>query len=203
MRRWASIASSVIVLWQAADVIEDAIPLPDDLSIVLIGDAGAIREGVRPSDAGLMMAVYRAGSISTVPPRDGSFRDLEATGNIRLISDHPLRTRIVSYFTQDIRFGRPMLEDRADLRFRTFAREHVPARLSGRRSCPLDMPALDCRFPDAPDGDALWSALTRDPAALLMLNSRLADAIAGAGLTQGWLERTNQLRTEVEAALGR
>jgi hypothetical protein len=165
--------------------------------------AAAIADGVRPPDAGLMMAVYRAGSMSTVPPRDGSFRDLEATGNIRLISDPALRAQIVSYFTQEIRFGRPMLEDRVDLRFRAFAREHVPAGLPAREFCSFDVPAFECQFDGAPDGDALWSALTENPDVARMLNSRLADAMAGAGLTEGWLTRTRELRAEVEEALGR
>ena len=37
----------------------------------------------------------------------------------------------------------------------------------------------------------------------LMLNSRLADAMTGAGLAQGWVDTTRELKAEVEAALGR
>jgi hypothetical protein len=120
--------------------------------------------GRRPSDSGLFMAVARAGTVNTVPAREGSFRDLETTGNVRLLSDHDLRSRVVGYFTQDIRFGRPIIEDRLDLRFRLFAREQVPVELDGHRSlCPSPTPSLECELDNPPSAESLWRALVENP----------------------------------------
>ncbi|MEX2527103.1 MAG: hypothetical protein WEA09_05645 [Gemmatimonadota bacterium] len=164
--------------------------------------AGALRTAVatgrRPSDSGLFMAVARAGTVNTAPARDGSFRDMEATGNVRLLSDHDLRSRVVGYFTQDIRFGRPIIEDRLDLRFRLFAREQVPVELHEHRSlCPSPTPSLECELDNLPSAENLWRALFEDPSMPLLLNSRHADALLGADVARSWLESTRQLQTEL------
>lgn len=168
--------------------------------------AGALRvavtTGSRPSDSGLFIAVARAGTVNTVPARDGSFRDMEATGNVRLLSDHELRSRVVAYFTQDIRFGRPIIEDRLDLRFRLFARERVPVELDGHRSlCPFPTPSLECEMDGAPSAQDLWRALVDDPSMPLLLNSRHGDALLGANVVRDWLESTRQLQAELGEAL--
>lgn len=163
---------------------------------------GALSQHVRPSDSGLWMAVARAGTVNTVPARDASFRDLEATGNVRLISDRKLRAQIVAYFTQDIRFGRPIIEDRLDLRFRTFSRERVPADLGSHRElCPAGTPPFDCQVADAPRADALWQSLNGDAALLRVLNVAHADAISAAGVARVWLERTDRLRSRLHEVL--
>ena len=157
----------------------------------------------RPTHAGLLIAVARAGTVNTVPARDASFRDMESTGNVRLISDRQLRAQIVDYFTQDIRFGRPMIEDRLDLRFRTFAREFLPPDLWGHRTlCASASPAFDCRFEDPPSSDRLWAALTGNASMTELLNSRYADAISGSGVARGWAARTDELLVQLRRALG-
>ena len=156
----------------------------------------------RPSDSGLSMAVARAGTVNTVPARDGSFRDMEATGNVRLLSDPALRSRVVAYFTQDIRFGRPIIEDRLDLRFRLFARERIPSELADHRTlCPSETPSFECELADPPDAEVLWRSLVDDPAMPLILNSRYADSRTGAGVAGNWLESSVELQAALRRAL--
>ena len=162
----------------------------------------ALSENARPSDSGLLVAVARAGTVNTVPPRDASFRNMEATGNVRLISDRELRAQIVSYFTQDLRFGRPSVEDRTDLRFRTFYRERIATDLSGHRTmCPSEIPPFECRLDDPPAADALWAELVGDAAMGRILNISHADASNAAGMARFWLNSTNQLLARLREVL--
>lgn len=154
----------------------------------------ALEEDARPSDSGLLVAVARAGTINTIPARDGSFRDMEATGNVRLISDGELRAQIVAYFTQELIVGRPTLEDRMDLRFRTFYRERIATELSGHRDlCPREVLPSDCRLESPSPTDALWADLSGDAAMRGVLNHTLADANNALRLTQFWLDSTTEL----------
>jgi hypothetical protein len=161
----------------------------------------AIREDTRPSDFGLMVAVTRAGWRFEQPTREASFRDLEATGNLRLISDHALRGHIVAYFTQDLPDGRRRLEDPSYFGFRAFREAYVPAELYRGRACPREIPAFDCERASSPDATALWSTLTEDPEIARMLNSQEKYAIAAEGIARRWSERTERLLTEVREAL--
>jgi hypothetical protein len=178
----------------------------------MVADWGAARDAAaelsvavatrsRPSDSGLLIAVARAGTVSTIPARDASFRDMESTGNVRIISDRELRSEIVSYFTFHITFGRPIIEDRLDLRFRTFARERLPAGFNHRAQCPPSTPSFECSFSDPPSADHIWAALVGDPSMRELLISRHADAISGTGFTTQWLRRTDELRSLLQEAL--
>ena len=139
----------------------------------------------RPSDSGLSMAVARAGTVNTVPARDPA-----------------LRSRVVAYFTQDIRFGRPIIEDRLDLRFRLFARERIPSELADHRTlCPSETPSFECELADPPDAEVLWRSLVDDPAMPLILNSRYADSRTGAGVAGNWLESSVELQAALRRAL--
>ena len=161
----------------------------------------ALDDDARPSDSGLLVAVARAGTVNTIPPRDGSFRDMEATGNVRLISDGELRAQIVAYFTQALTFGRPSIEDRSDLRFRTFYRERIATDLAGHRSlCPSEIPPFDCRMEDPPATDALWADLSGDTEMRRILNITHADANTAAGFARFWLNSTNELLDRLQEA---
>jgi hypothetical protein len=160
-----------------------------------------VSNGDRPSDSGLLAAVDRGGTINTTPARDASFRDMEATGNIRLLSDPGLRSEIVEYFTWDIRFGRPMIEDRLDLRFRTFSRERISPLLDMRQLCPASLPSSECELENPPSTEALWAELSLNPELKRVLNARLADTFNGTNVVRFWLDQTLQLRHKLQLAL--
>ena len=161
----------------------------------------ALHEDARPSDSGLLFAVARAGTVNTIPPRDASFRDMEATGSIRLISDPELRAQIVSYFTQDLHLGRPSLEDRTDLRFRTFYRERIASDLTlHREMCPSEIAPFECRLNDPRAADDIWAEL-KGEALRGILN--VTHAGNGAALAHAWLNSTNQLLARLRERLGR
>lgn len=148
----------------------------------------------RPPDSVLLTAVARAGTVNTQPARDGSFRGMEATGALRLIRDPALRADIVAYFTQDLRDGRPMLEDRSDLRFRAFARAQLmPSAWEYAERCEWPTPTTDCDVSDPPPTDALWAALNREPEIREMLRTRLNDGVSIVGHTAAWIEATERL----------
>ncbi len=122
------------------------------------------------------IAVARLGSVNNAPPRDGTFRDLETTGNLRLITDAELRSAVVTYFSQDLRAGRPAFDDRQDHRLRLFARENLPAEVTFNvfNLCPQETPAFTCDFADPPPMDRVWQRLADDPAMPDLLRSRQA-----------------------------
>jgi hypothetical protein len=186
----AEIFRSMVADWEAAR----------DASNVLKGVLDDPSE--RPSDAALLMAVARAGTVNTRPVRDASFRGMESTGSLRLIRDRQLRAAIVSYFTEEIRFGRPIIEARLDLRFRTFSREHMPPELQSHRIlCPTTIQVLDCELAASPSSARVWSALTTQPGMREILNVANLDAIAGANVASGWVQRTEELRTMLRRVL--
>ena len=126
---------------------------------------------------------------------------MEATGALRFIMDPELRAEIVAYFTQDLRDGRPMLEDRSDLRFRAFARAQLmPAAWEYADRCAWPTATADCDVPDPPPTDALWAALNREPEIREMLRTRLNDGVSIVGHTAAWIEATDRL---LESLLGR
>ena len=150
----------------------------------------------RPTDSGLAIAVARLGSVNNAPPRDGTFRDLETTGNLRLITDAELRSAVVTYFSQDLRAGRPAFDDRQDHRLRLFARENLPAEVTFNvfNLCPQETPAFTCDFADPPPMDRVWQRLADDPAMPDLLRSRQADLLAGLRTLGIWLDRTEEIQ---------
>jgi len=160
--------------------------------------------GKRPSEFGLSIALARAGNVNTAPPREASFRDLESTGNLRLISDPDLRSTLVRYFAQDLQAGRPFMESRLDHRLRMFARDYVPAEVivGFPELCSAEMPAIDCGVADTATTTGLWSALHDDPSVVRMLNSRHADILTGLRMIRRWAERTAEVQVLLSERLG-
>jgi len=158
----------------------------------------------RASDALLVALIDRAGIYNTVPPADSSFRDLQSTGNLRLLRDETLRADIVRYFTYQIQGGRPFLETRADLRIRTFAHEWTPPDFSSRsvlcEENPSDVDCVRLRLPEN-YGKALWQALSTDAQMPRILNARLVDLVAFEAMFDRWLAATRTLKTRVASEL--
>ena len=159
----------------------------------------------RPSDAGLLTAVYRAGRHNTRPAQDATFQDLQATGNLGLIRTQALRAAIRRYFANEIRAGRPSF-DLLDHRFRLFAAEYVPAEwarsIARDEECLASTPAFDCEYSDdVPSAEELRIALREDENMQGLLNSRLRDLLGGAGSIQTWLDATRDLQVLIDQAL--
>lgn len=155
-------------------------------------------DGLRPPDPVLLAAVARAGTVNTQPARDGSFRAMETTGALRYIRDADLRAEIVAYFTQEIRDGRPMLEERSDLRFRAFARSRMmPQARETADQCRWPTPTAACDVADPPSTAELWAALNREPEVEAWLRSRLNDGLDIAAHTATWIEATERLLAEL------
>jgi len=156
----------------------------------------------RPPAAGLLAAVARAGATNTGPAQDANFQDLAATGNLRLIRNSDLRVALVHYFGHQIRAGRPSM-DRLDLRFRSFAREHLPVEwiTEWRVLCPRPTPAFECSATDPPPTDLIWRALTQDPLMPRILNARRNDAAREVAIIQRWVGQSEEMLEKLQAAL--
>jgi hypothetical protein len=159
--------------------------------------------GSRPSDVGLLIVVARAGTTNTGPAQDSNFKDLSTTGNLRLIEDGELRSALVRYFGHQIWAGRPSM-DRLDLRFRTFANEHLPVEwIMGHRDlCPASTPAFDCIAADPPSADLIWNTLIHDPSMPRVLNSVKNHAAREVRNLRRWLQQSEGMQEILRSALG-